>query len=174
MQNQINQTFEQLIEANKGKIYRICRIYAVNPIEPEDLFQEVVYQIWKSYTSFKGKSSISTWIYKIALNTCIRSRERLNKKNDKTMRLDAIQFTPKENTIGSGAIEDNKYKALQSCMSTLKAIDKSIVILSLEGLPYKEIATITGLSENHVAVKMKRIRKKLLKCITTKLKQYVD
>ncbi len=168
MQNQPNQPFEQLIEANKGKIYRICRIYAVNPIEPEDLFQEVVFQIWKSYGSFKGKSSASTWIYRIALNVCIRAKEKLTKKNEKTLRLNAIQYASEETTVE--AFDDRKYRALRSCISTLKEIDKSIVILSLEGLPYKEIAKVTGLSENHIAVKMKRIRKALLDCITSKTK----
>ncbi len=168
MLNQTHQSFEQVIETNKGKIYRICRIYAVSPIEPEDLFQEVVYQIWKSYASFKGKSSISTWVYKIALNVCIRSKARLSKKNDKTIRLDAIRFGTITHT--TGIIEDKKYKALRSCISRLKDMDRSIVILSLEDLPYKEIANITGLSENHIAVKMKRIRKLLLDCITSKLK----
>ncbi|NER13493.1 sigma-70 family RNA polymerase sigma factor [Leptobacterium flavescens] len=168
MQNQVTQTFEQIIEANKGSIYRICRIYAVNPIEPEDLFQEVVYQIWKSYTSFKGNSSISTWIYKIALNVCIRSKGRLSKKNDKTLRLDSIQFASEEKAVST--VEDIKYTALQSCISILKPLDKSIVILSLEDQPYKKIAAITGLSENNVAVRMKRIRKKLLDCITAKIK----
>lgn len=167
MQNQLNQTFEELIEANKGRIYRICRIYAVNPIEPEDLFQEVVYQIWKSYESFEGKSAINTWIYKIALNVCIRFKEKLNKRNDKTIRLNAIHVIPKETT---NTDDDEKYNALRSCISTLKPIDKSIVVLSLEELPYKEIAKVTGLSENHVAVKMRRIRKVLLNCITKKIK----
>lgn len=167
MQNQLS--FEQIIESNKSKIYRICRIYAVNPIEPEDLFQEVVYQIWKSYTSFKGKSNISTWIYKIALNVCIRSKGKLSKKNDKTVRLDSILFTPVSTTHDKG--QDIKYKALKSCISALKDIDKSIVILTLEDLSYKEISIITGLSENHIAVKMKRIRKLLLDCITTKIKK---
>ncbi|CAL2103116.1 Sigma-70 family RNA polymerase sigma factor [Tenacibaculum sp. 190130A14a] len=168
MQNQPNQTFEELIEINKGKIYRICKIYAVNPIEPEDLFQEVVYQIWKSFTNFKGKSSINTWIYKVALNVCMRSRERLKRRNDKTVRLDSIQFVTKQNTTNPD--QDEKYKALQSCISLLKPVDKSIIILSLEGLPYKEIAKVTELSENHIAVKMKRIRKQLLNCITSKIK----
>ncbi|MDC8004266.1 sigma-70 family RNA polymerase sigma factor [Aureisphaera galaxeae] len=171
MQNQPKQTFEEIIEANKGRIYRICRIYAVNPIEPEDLFQETVVQIWKSYDSFKGKSSISSWIYRITLNVCLRSKGRLDKKNDKTMRLDSIQFASEERMAND--YEDQKYKALQSCILTLKEIDKSIVILSLEGLAYKEISEITGLSENHVAVKMKRIRKALLNCITPKIKAYV-
>lgn len=171
MQHQENQTFEQALEANKGKIYRICRIYAVNPIEPEDLFQEVVYQIWKSYASFKGKSSVDTWIYRIALNVCIRARGRFNKKNEKTSRLNSIQFAATETTRSS--IEDQKYAALQSCIQTLKDIDKSVVTLTLEELPYKEIATVTGLSENHIAVKMKRIRKALFTCITSKIKSYV-
>ncbi|MCF2875729.1 MULTISPECIES: RNA polymerase sigma factor [unclassified Tenacibaculum] len=170
MQNQKNQTFEQIIEINKEKIYRICRIYAVNPIEPEDLFQEVVYQIWKSYASFKGKSSIDTWIYRITLNVCMRSKEKLNKKNYKTIRLDAIQFTSKETTTTS--LEDKKYKALQNCISALTPKNKSIVILSLEGLAYKEIAKTKDLTENHIAVKMKRIRKILLDCITSKIKSY--
>ena len=74
------QTFNQTIEANKEKIYRICRIYAVVPIEPEDLFQEVVFQVWKSFPSFKNKSQISTWIYKIALNVCYTSKLKLDKK----------------------------------------------------------------------------------------------
>ena len=168
MSNQTHQSFEQVIETNKSRIYRICRIYAVNPIEPQDLFQEVVYQIWKSYASFKGTSSISTWVYKIALNVCIRSKGKLSKKNDKTIRLEAIQIATVEHSIS--VIEDRKYKALRHCISALKDIDRSIVILSLEDLPYKEIATITGLSENHIAVKMKRIRKLLLNCITSKLK----
>lgn len=168
MQDQEQSTFEQIIEANKTKIYRICSIYAVSPIEPEDLFQEVIYHIWKSYQTFKGKSSISTWVYRIALNVCIRTKEKLSKKNEKTVQLDAIQFALKEST--SSNIDNDKYKALQACISNLKPIDKSIVILTLENQPYKEIALITGLSENHIAVKMKRIRKQLLNCITSKIK----
>lgn len=162
------QSFEQIIEANKSKIYRICRVYAANPIGPEDLFQEVVYQIWKSYASFKGKSGVDTWIYKIALNVCMRSKGQLDKKNNQTIRLEAIQFSPVVNPVS--AMEEDRYEALKSCISTLKKMDRSIVILSLEGLPYKEIGVVTGLSENHIAVKMKRIRKQLLNCITSKLK----
>jgi len=168
MKKHEHQPFEQIIEANKSKIYRICRVYAANPIGPEDLFQEVVYQIWKSYSSFKGKSGIDTWIYKIALNVCMRSKGKLDKKNNQTIRLEAIQFSSVENPVNTN--EGVKYEALKSCISTLKEMDRSIVILSLEGLPYKAIGLVTGLSENHIAVKMKRIRKQLLHCITSKLK----
>ncbi len=168
MQNQLEQSFIQIIEDNKDKIYRICKIYAVTPIEPQDLFQEVVIQVWRSLSNFKGKSSISTWIYKISLNVCYSSKMKLEKSNNNTVTLESIHFALSENTTDK--IQKEKYQALQYCISTLNETDKSIVILYLEELRYKEIAEITGLTENHIAVKMKRMRKTLLKCITHKLK----
>ena len=83
-------------------------------------------------------------------------------------RLESIQFVPVDTTSNSEQIE--KYQALQGCISSLNDNDKTIIFLHLEELSYKEIAEITGLTENHIAVKMKRIRKKLFDCITIKLK----
>jgi RNA polymerase sigma-70 factor (ECF subfamily) len=168
MQKQEEGVFNQILEDNKTSIYRICRIYAVSPVEPQDLFQDVIFQIWRSYSTFKGKSNISTWIYKIALNVCNRSKMQFESLNNKTTRLESIQFKLSE-TI-SDEIEDKKFKALGECISLLNAVDGSIVILHLDELPYKEIAEITGLTENHIAVKMKRIKKILLECISPKLK----
>jgi len=166
MRNSLD-TFEQLLKENKHKIYRICRIYAVAPIEPQDLFQEVVFQIWKSLPTFKGKSSMETWVYRIALNVCLRSKMKLDKKNQKTSRFDAIHFTPVTETIDS--FEEEKFKYLKECIETLNESETSIIVLYLDELSYKDIAEITGLSENHIAVKMKRIRKKLFDCITPKI-----
>jgi RNA polymerase sigma factor (sigma-70 family) len=168
MQKQKEQLFNQILEDNKTSIYRICRIYAVSPIEPQDLFQEVIFHIWKSYSTFKGKSNISTWIYKIALNVCNRSNIQFESLNNKTTRLESIQFKLSE-TIPD-EIEEIKFKVLRECISLLNAVDGSIVIMHLDELHYKEIAAITDLTENHIAVKMKRIKKLLLDCITPKLK----
>lgn len=159
--------FEQLLEKNKHKIFRICRIYAVSPIEPQDLFQEVVIQIWKSLDSYTGKSSIDTWVYKITINVCLRSKLKLAKSNDKTDRFESIHFTPVEKEIDES--EEEKFRFLKECITTLNETDSSLIVLYLDDLSYKEIAAITGLSENHVAVKMKRIRKKLFECITPKI-----
>jgi RNA polymerase sigma factor (sigma-70 family) len=167
MHRQPEHRLEQVLEDNKEKIYRICRIYAVAPIEPQDLFQEVVFQIWKSFSGFKGNSSINTWVYKIALNVCFRSKLKLEKANSKLVKLDSIQFIPVETE--SDNQDEEKYKALHDCIYSLNESDQSIVVLYLEELPYKEIATVTGLSENHIAVKMKRIKKQLFECIAPKL-----
>ena len=168
MQNQSEQPFSEILEENKDKIYRLCKVYAVSPIEPQDLFQEVVFQIWKSLPTFKGNSSLSTWVYKVALNVCYSSKIRLKKKNHNPVSLESIKFLPAENNTEKD--QQEKYRALRECISTLNEVNKSIVVLSLEELPYKEIAAISGLTENHIAVKMKRIKKLLLACITKKLK----
>ncbi len=167
MQKPMTEIFEQLLENNKEKIYRICKIYAVTPLEPQDLFQEVIFAIWKSISSFKGNSSIDTWIYRITLNVCLRSKQKLEKKNFKTVRLESVQFVPVDMPLDR--TQQAKQKALTSCISSLNETDKSIIILYLEELRYKEIAEITGMTENYIAVKMKRIKKTLLNCITDKL-----
>jgi len=159
--------FEEILERNKHKIFRICNIYAIPPIEAQDLFQEVVYQIWKSLDTFKSNSSIDTWIYKISINVCLRSKMKLDKNYSKTDRLESIHFTPIEEEIDIS--EQKKFKYLKECISTLNETDTSLTVLYLDDLSYKEIAGITGLSENHIAVKMKRIRKKLFECITPKI-----
>ncbi|WP_394746900.1 RNA polymerase sigma factor [Spongiimicrobium salis] len=159
--------FEQVLETNKETIYRICRIYALSPIEPQDLFQEVIYEIWRSLKNFKGKSNINTWVYRIALNVCMRSKLKLERKQGKTVRFDAIQFKLSATVAQEG--NDEKYQLLKECIAALNESDTSIVVLYLEDLPYQQIAKITGLTENHIAVKMKRIRKKLFDCINPKL-----
>ncbi|WP_204344597.1 sigma-70 family RNA polymerase sigma factor [Psychroserpens algicola] len=162
-----NQDFQKVLESNKEKIYRICRVYAVSPIEPQDLFQEVIFQIWKSFSSFKGKSNIDTWVYRIAINVCMRSKLKLEKQSNKTLRFESIKYmisdTPPDES------QEEKYKLLKACILTLNESDTSIIILYLEDLSYKDIAIITGLTENHIAVKMKRIRKRLFDCINPKI-----
>lgn len=167
MIDQQETVFTDIIEAHKEKIFRICRIYAVAPVEPQDLFQEVVFQIWKSLSSFKGESQMGTWVYKIALNVCYSSKLKLNRKNQLTDRMDAIQFIAEKQPESEA--EQARYQALRDCITKLDQVDRTLVVLYLEELPYKEIAAVTGLTENHVAVKMKRIRKRLFECITQKL-----
>lgn len=167
MSDPFEQHFIAAIEQSKKSIFRICSTYASPPLEAQDLFQEVVFQVWKSYASFQHKSNINTWIYKIALNVCYSSKKTVDRKQIKTDRMASIQFIADEYDTDEVSIA--RFKALQACIATLKDVDRSIVILFLEDLPYKEISTILGLTENHVAVKMKRIRKLLFECITPKL-----
>ena len=113
-------------------------------------------------------SSMSTWIYRIALNVCMRFKNKLENTNGKMVRLESIHFEPVESIPDS--TQQEKYKALYGCIHRLNEKDQSIVILVLEELPYKEIAKITGLTDNYIAVRMKRIREVLSKCISSQLR----
>ncbi len=157
--------FIQIIQVHKAKIARICKAYAIQPLDPQDLFQEVVCEIWKSLASFKGKSELGTWVYRVALNVCYRAHHKNKIKNQQTIHLEGVKFeisSPQESP------NEMKYQILRECITKLEEVDRSIIMLYLEELPYKDIADIVGLSANNIAVRVKRIKPKLLECIVSK------
>lgn len=159
------QKFIETIQTHKAKIARICRAYAIPPLEPQDLFQDVICEIWKSLASFDGRSELGTWIYRVALNVCYRAHHKNKAKNLQTIQLEGIKF---EVSSPQGCFDDKKYQILHQCITQLEDVDRSIIMLYLEALPYKDIAEIIGLSSNNIAVRVKRIKHKLFKCILSK------
>jgi len=156
--------FLSALKENQDKLYRICSIYSVGNEDSKDLFQEVLVNIWKSMNSFKNNSSIDTWMFRIALNVCLRFKSKYTKNQNRFIRLDSMTIA----NIGSEVEDENsdeKLIALRKCVKKLNDGDKAIVALYLEGLAYREISDILGLSENHIAVKIKRIKSKLFNCI---------
>jgi len=164
MDQQIESTFLTALEQHQQKLLRVCSVYAHDNDDKKDLFQEVVINIWQSMSSFEGRSSISTWMFRIALNVCLRLQDKQAKKKDRFRRLDSIEI---ENIKDEDANHEEQERLikLRNCIKKLDDADKALTTLYLEGLPYKEISEITGLTENNVAVKMKRIKVKLLNCV---------
>ncbi len=160
--------FLSALEENQDKLYRICSIYSYSHEDAKDLFQEVLVHIWKSMNSFKGNSSISTWMYRIALNICLRFKSKYTKNQKRFIRLDSMTIANLGSEANNG-IDNEKLSALRKCVKSLNEGDKAIVALYLEGLAYRDISDILGLSENHIAVKIKRIKSKLLNCINEML-----
>ncbi|WP_108807459.1 RNA polymerase sigma factor [Aquimarina spinulae] len=156
--------FLNALEENQEKLFRICSIYSKDDEDTKDLFQEVLIHVWKSMNAFKGNSSIGTWMFRVALNVCLRFKSKHTKNQNRMIRLDSITVSNFRSEVNN---EDGneKLKALRKCVKKLNEGDKAIVALYLEGLVYREISNILGLSENHVAVKIKRIKSKLLNCI---------
>ena len=163
MDKELEHRFTQAFTENKEKIFRICRSYSDNTEDAEDLFQEVLINIWKSLPSFKGNSSVNTWIYRVTVNICLRARHFSSKEKKVMVKLDGVEL---ENR-GEEMTEDrsDEYRKLRACVEKLDGVNKSIVLLYLEDQSYREIGEVTGLSENHIAVKIKRIKGRLLKCI---------
>lgn len=160
MTKEIEEKFLEELEVHKDSLWRICSVYAIDSEMAKDYFQESVLNIWKSLPSFNGKSSLKTWMYRITINVCLG----LEKKRKK-VKLEFIEFFEDKSVIEKEKKSDSNLNQLRMCVSKLDTSNKTIISLYLEELPYKEIANISGLTENHIAVKIKRIKKKLLNCI---------
>ena len=139
-----------------GIIYKICNLYAAEE-DREDLKQEIIYQLWKSYPSYRGESRFQTWMYRVALNTAMLEL-RARKLKYTSFTEPEIQI-PDDREPDSGT--ESRIKQLYTHISTLKDLDKTIVFLHLEQCSYEEIASITGISVKNVSVRLVRIRKKL-------------
>ncbi len=145
------------IERNQRIIHKIVSIYENNTEDKKDLFQEIVYQLWKSYPRFERRSAFSTWMYRIALNTALlRQRKRyVTKRRDKELY---------QETFVNPADYDGKI-SLHMAIDKLNPIDKAISLLYLEQKNYQEIADIIGINKNNIGVRINRIKKQLKKVL---------
>lgn len=148
--------FVQLIEENKRIIFKICNSYCPQKKDRDDLAQEIVYQLWKSFNNYNPGLKFTTWMYRIALNVAI-SGYRKEKLSGSTIPLAEYLMDLKDDT-GTTLETENNFNLLHQFIAELKEIDKSILILYLDDKSYKEIAEIIGLTETNVATKINRIK----------------
>lgn len=145
------------IEQHQALIYKVCHLYCDRADDKQDLFQEIVFQLWKSYPTFRGEAKFTTWLYRIALNTALTTIKK-NKRHAYVYNL------PLEMPV----IEDNhkdRLETLTRAVAHLSDIEKSIVMLYLEERSYEEMEDILGINQNNLRVKMNRIKEKLKKLV---------
>ena len=148
--------FEAQIKENELLIYKVCRMYGYTAADREDLFQEIVIQLWKAYPKFRGESKFSTWLYRVALNTAITG---LRKKKDFIESREPAQL-PEQVSEDNLAGEENLGQ-LYLAIDRLNQVEKAIVMLYLEDRSYEEMEDILGISQGTLRVKMNRIKDKL-------------
>lgn len=149
--------FVHIIKENEGLIFKVSQVYAVDSEDQKDLYQEIVYQLWKSFESYKGLSKISTWMYRVALNTSITHFKR-EKSRAKTV---SIDFELKNLAVSKDHLKDERIQLLYEQIKDLNMVEKSIIFLFLEGRSYDEMAQITGFSKTNVGTRLGRIKQKL-------------
>ena len=149
--------FIDIIKENEGLIYKITTLYTHTADDRDDLYQEIVYQLWKSFSSFKESSKISTWMYRVALNTAIFHLKK-NKRKVATIPMDLEILKLAE---VRDSVEDENIQQLYAHIQQLNLLEKGIVLLYLEGTNHEEIASIVGISTSNVGTKLSRIREKL-------------
>ena len=153
MQNKdIEKDFMDMIQLNERIIYKVASFYADIDQSINDLYQEIIISLWKAYPSFRGESKLSTWIYRIALNTCITFFRRSKRKPQYVELVVDIPDTPDNN---------DEIVELYKLINQLGKIERALVLLYLDEKSYKEIAEITGLTVTNISTKISRIKEKL-------------
>ena len=149
--------FVGIIKQNEGVIFKITTIYTDNRHDQQDLYQDIVYQLWKSFKSFRNEAKISTWMYSVALNTAL-TRIKRNKRKGHSVSMDKVILSQTEH-YDTGFEE--KLKILYGHIKQLNVLEKGLMLLLLEGKKYDEIGEITGLSQSNVGTRISRIKNKL-------------
>lgn len=155
--NTKEQEFMKIIREHERTIYTVCYMFSKDGDEVNDLYQDILVRLWKGFETFEGKSSIRTWIYRVSLNYCINFSNR-EKKQRERLNMDT-GCTSEE----SGIERNLQIKQLYKRINTLGLVDRSVVLLWLEGLSYDEIGAILGISVKNVSFKLVRIKEKLKK-----------
>jgi RNA polymerase sigma-70 factor (ECF subfamily) len=148
--------FVEMVYAHMGIIHKICKLYADGE-DKEDLKQEIIFQLWRSYPNYHGKSKFQTWMYRVALNTAMlglrAQKMRYTGLTDRELRISDDPFEQGDKEARIGQLYSQIYK--------LKDLDKTIIFLYLEECSYEEIAEITGITVSNVSVRLTRIREKI-------------
>ena len=151
----MEKAFLKIIYDYQKIIYRVCKTYRDSKEDQEDLFQEIVYQLWKSYPSFKGESKISSWMYQIALNTAIAIYRKPK------LPVDYVEKMPEQMRTGIGHQVSENEERLFDALRILNDTEKALISLFLDDFTYREIAEITGITESNTGVRLNRIKTKL-------------
>lgn len=159
--------FQGWLKHHRRLLFKVVRAYAVTAVDQDDLFQEICLQLWRSVDSYKGQAKVSTWLYRIALNTAIswerKSGRQAQLKQDPAYR----EYLLIETAEGL----DDRLIWLYDEIRLLNRVDRSILLLQLDGYSYQEMSEILGISVNHLGVKLNRIRKRLIQR-AAKIKDY--
>jgi RNA polymerase sigma-70 factor (ECF subfamily) len=155
------QEFLNRIERHKGILYKVSKMYMDNHDDQQDLFQEIVCQLWKSHDSFRNESQFSTWMYRVAVNTAIIF---LKKEKRKVDRYEILSENIKEDE-GDSQIKESQIDHFYKAVQKLEKIDKAIIFYQLEGFSHKEIGENLGISEGNARVKLNRAKEKLKEII---------
>ena len=148
------QEFTSIVKEHKSTIYTVCYMFSKDADEVNDLFQEILLNMWKGFDGFQGRSNIKTWIYKVALNTCITVDRKKKKRNTVELSLDINLYEDNDS-------DTKQIKLLYDRINKLGPFDRAIILLWLDNMPYDEIGAVVGISPKNVSVRLVRIKEQL-------------
>ncbi len=147
--------FTLIVQEQKDTIYMVCYMFSKDKEEVQDLYQEVLINLWKSFPQFEGRSTVRTWVWRIALNTCISiDRKKRRRKDTLPLKMDIDLYNDMDS-------DTRQIKMLHERINRLGVFDRAIILLWLENMSYEEIGAIVGISEKNVSVRLVRIIEQL-------------
>lgn len=158
MTNTKEELFREMFSEHYALVAKVCRMYSDSEADVDDNIQEVAFQLWKSFDSFEGRSKISTWIYRIALNVCMFQLKK--RKRTAKVKQEWPNHLPEDDLQSKQELE-HQSTILSDAIKQLKEIDRAIILLYLEEVSYKEISEILGISVTNVGAKINRIKTRL-------------
>ena len=150
--------FDKWLDDYRALLFKIIRAYAIQAEDQDDLFQEICLQVFRSIPNFQGKSAVSTWIYRISLNTAIKWSTKERKHSEGHQEIEKVSHVLELNEDQT----DDRISWLYQEIHQLNEVDRSLALLLLEGYSYKEMAELLGISESNIGVKVHRIKKQLI------------
>lgn len=156
MMDSLKTDFTRMVKECRSTVYTVCYMFSKDEDEVADLFQDILINLWKGFANFRGDSGVSTWVWRVSLNTCISTQRKRRKMNLVPLDMDINLFADDD--------EDTKQiRMLKERISALGPFDRAIVLLWLENLSYEEIGAIVGITAKNVSVRLFRIKEQLKK-----------
>jgi RNA polymerase sigma-70 factor (ECF subfamily) len=153
----IERRFLEVVGENRGRILRVCRVYARSVQDREDLYQEVLFQVWRALPGFEGGSHVNTWLYRVAINTAISFVRKGGRGKRVVPDTERVEAAGEVRSVGGNP----EVERLLEAISRLDKVEKALVTLFLEDLSYEEIGAVLGMRAGHVGVMLHRTKKKL-------------
>ena len=161
--SQKEELFTGILEQFQDKIYRLCCCHVRHQEDRRDLLHDIYVRIWSGLETFDQRSSLSTWIFRVSMNSCVDflRKEKRRKQLSVGVRVEEREVADQSENIKRNFLASERIRFLYACIDRLSLLDKTLISLYLEDLSYKEIAEVVGISEQHVGVKLFRIKKTL-------------
>lgn len=148
--------FSRIVRKNKSTIYTVCYMFSNDEDEVNDLFQDTLLNLWKGFSNFRGDSKASTWIYRVALNTCVSADRKKKRRKEERLSMNINLYEDTDD-------DSRQVQQLHKLIGKLGLVDRALVLMWLENMSYDEIGNILGISAKNVSVKLVRIKEKMLK-----------
>ena len=162
--------FLELVNENRNRILKVCRVYAWNSADQDDLYQEILCQIWRGLPALREKQFANTWLYRVAINTAISFIRKRAIRSDRVVYIGHADLTRTiETRQATEGTTDERIANLYTAIFKLDPLEKALVTLFLEDFTYEQMAEVTGISPNNVGVMLHRAKKKL-SCLMEALK----